>query len=39
LDILWRNKKPYGEPDTKDMTVVLLHVEENSKTKKGKKKS
>lgn len=40
LDILWRNKKPYGEPDTKDMTVVLLHdVEEAPKPKKAKKKS
>ena len=40
LDILWRNKKPYGESATEDMTIVLLHdVEEISKTKKVKKKS
>lgn len=43
LDILWRDGKPFGEPATKDMTVVLLHdLEEDTsapKTKKGKKKS
>lgn len=40
LDILWRDKKPYGEPDIEDMTVVLLHdVEETPKPKKAKKKS
>lgn len=35
LDILWRDGKPFGEPDTKDMTVILLHpLDEEAKPSK-----
>jgi len=38
LDILWRDKKPYGEPGTKDMNVILLHdVEEASNPQEDKR--
>ena len=37
LDILWRDGKPYGIPETRDMTVVLLHDLEEPKGKKKKK--
>jgi hypothetical protein len=37
LDILWRDGKPYGIPETRDMTVVLLHDLEEQETPKRKK--
>lgn len=40
LDILWRDGKPYGIPETRDMTVVLLHdLEDSSKRSSRKKKT
>jgi hypothetical protein len=39
LDILWRDGKPYGIPETRDMTVVLLHdLEEQTSRKKNQQK-
>jgi hypothetical protein len=39
LDILWRDGKPFGVPETRDMTLVLLHdlEEPNHKQKRSKK--
>jgi hypothetical protein len=37
LDILWRDGKPYGIPETRDMTVVLLHDLEEPQSRKKKK--
>lgn len=36
IDILWREGKPYGIPETRDMTVVLLHPVEEQKSRKKK---
>jgi hypothetical protein len=30
LDVLWRDGKPFGEPEFKDMSVILLHDLEES---------
>jgi hypothetical protein len=41
LDILWRDGKPFGEPEFQDMTVVLLHDLDETPApaqKKGKAK-
>jgi len=39
LEILWRDGKPYGIPETRDMTVVLLHdLEEQISRKKKQQK-
>lgn len=39
LDILWRDGKPFGVPETRDMTVVLLHDLEDPKQPSRKKKT
>jgi putative DNA primase/helicase len=37
LDILWREGKPFGVPETRDMTIVLLHDLEDSDNQKPKR--
>jgi hypothetical protein len=36
LDILWRNGKPYDSPEFVDMTIVITHPLDETKTKKRK---